>query len=291
MPRTKSILRYPGGKTQLSDFVKHTIEINSIRNPIYCEPFCGGAGVAFDLLLSGAVDSIVLNDLDSAIYSIWHAVLNDTDRFVNIIENTPISISEWNNQKSIFNRLKNTNGYSFELAYAAFFLNRTNRSGIITGGPIGGLSQNSSYKLDCRFNKLALIEKIKQIASHADKIHLYSTDGINFINTILPKYNPQHLFIYFDPPYYQQGPYLYKNGLTDKYHESLAKTIQNLYTYKWITTYDRASRIQSLYTSSVGFLYDIQYVASQKRKEQEFLFTNTITHIESYGKVSLSKLT
>lgn len=82
MPVTKSILRYPGGKTQLSKFVRHIIKINNIHNPIYCEVFCGGAGIAIDLLLSGEVHSIILNDLDPAIYSIWNATINETDHFI-----------------------------------------------------------------------------------------------------------------------------------------------------------------------------------------------------------------
>ena len=290
MPVTKSILRYPGGKTQLSKFVCHMLEINHINNPIYCEVFCGGAGIAIELLLSGKVQSIILNDLDPAIYSIWNATINETDRFIDKIQNTPITIDEWKKQKSIYKKFRNFYGYSFTLAYAAFFLNRTNRSGIISGGPIGGLDQLSKYHLDCRFNVPALIKKIRAISSHADQIHLYSEDGLNFIRNILPIYDRERLFTYFDPPYYNQGQFLYKNGLTDSYHSCLANVIQNLMHYKWITTYDNVQRIRDLYETSRRYIYTLHYTVNRKRHEQELLFTNQYTEIESFDNVSLNSI-
>lgn len=153
MPSTNTPLRYPGGKSQLTDFVYHTIQLNNINAPIYCEPFAGGAGVAMSLLLRDQVSSIILNDLDTAIYSVWYAILHDTERLLDAIENVTVSMETWHQQRQIYDNLKDSEEYSFELAFASFFLNRTNRSGIITGGPIGGMEQTSKYLVDCRFNK------------------------------------------------------------------------------------------------------------------------------------------
>ena len=287
---TKSILRYPGGKTQLSKFVRHMLKINHIHNPIYCEVFCGGAGIAIELLLSGEVHSIILNDLDPTIYSIWNATIIETDRFIDKIQNTPITINEWKKQKAIYKGFRDFHGYSFDLAYAAFFLNRTNRSGIISGGPIGGLNQSSIYHIDCRFNVPALVKKIRAISSHANQIHLYSEDGVNFIKNILPMYDRERLFTYFDPPYYDQGQFLYKNGLTDSYHSCLANVIQNLIHYKWITTYDNVQRVRDLYEASRRYIYTLHYTVNRKRHEQELLFTNQYTEIESFNNVSLNPI-
>ena len=176
--------------------------------------------------------------------------------------------------------------YSFELAFAAFFLNRTNRSGIITGGPIGGFSQSSKYRLDCRFNPSALIQKIEEISKYSEHIYLYSKDGIRFIRDVIPSYSGSNLFIYFDPPYYKQGQYLYKNGLSDEYHQKLSAAIQDLTDYKWITTYDDVPRIRDLYSRSNGFTYNLQYTANRKRMERELLFVGN-TQIESFDKVNL----
>ncbi len=286
MPVTKSILRYPGGKTQLASFVNHLIEINGVEDPVYCEPFCGGAGIAMELLLAGKVKSVVLNDLDPAIYSIWYAVIHDTERFIDKIQDTPIDMEEWHRQRDVYQSLKDAHGYSFELGYAAFFLNRTNRSGIIQGGPIGGYKQTSKYALNCRFNVENLVKKTRSIAKYKNQIHLYSVDGLEFIKHVLPTYNQDNLFVYFDPPYYNQGQFLYRNGLTDKYHVELASVIQRL-QYKWIVTYDHMPRIQELYQRSRQFLYALNYSANRKRKEHELLFTNDKTVVESFGTVSL----
>ncbi|EAE7097897.1 DNA adenine methylase, partial [Listeria monocytogenes] len=188
MPRTSSPLRYPGGKTQLSSFVKNLLEINNIVGGTYIEPFAGGAGVAIQLLLEGDVDSIVINDYDKSIYSIWYSILNNTERFINLISDTPVTIEEWYRQKEIYLRNKNRQN-SLEGGFATFFLNRTNVSGIISGGPIGGIKQTGKYKIDCRFNKKDLIRKIRLVASRREAITLYRKDALKLINIINENYN------------------------------------------------------------------------------------------------------
>lgn len=148
MPVTKSVLRYPGGKTQMTAYVEYIIKKQHLSSPIYCEPFSGGAGVSIALLLSNTVDTIILNDYDPSIYSVWYAVLNEPQRLSETILNIPITIDEWYRQKDIYTALNEIREYNFDLAVSTLFLNRTNRAGIITGGPIGGYEQQSPYTLD-----------------------------------------------------------------------------------------------------------------------------------------------
>lgn len=290
MSVTDSILRYPGGKTQLTGFIQHLMEINHMNHPVYCEPFCGGAGVAFKLLLSGKADKIILNDLDNAIYSIWYAVLYDTNRFLAKVQSAVLALDEWKRQKDIYNRLKNLNEYDIDLAFAAFYLNRTNRSGIISGGPIGGMQQNGRYKLGCRFNKGTLERKIRRIAARAGHIHLYHMDGIDFIENKLPNYVNRNLFIFFDPPYVKQGPVLYNTSLTLKYHEQLADDIQRIKEAKWITTYDNDSRISQRYDGSQQFKYLIRYSAAVKGQQYELMLAKPGLTIESSDRVILEPI-
>lgn len=181
MPRTYSPLRYPGGKTQLSRFVMQLLELNKLDDIVYVEPFAGGFGAGLELLFKNKVKSVIINDYDIAIYSIWYAILNETERLINDIKNIKINIKEWENQKNIYNSLKENREYSYDLAFAAYFLNRTNISGIITGGPIGGKNQSGNYKIDCRFNKNDLIRKIVKISEYKDKIQLYNMEANEFI--------------------------------------------------------------------------------------------------------------
>lgn len=289
MPSTKTPLRYPGGKSQLTAFVEHTIELNNIENAIYCEPFSGGAGVAISLLLGGKVNSIILNDLDTAIYSIWYAILNDTERFLHEIDTVDLSISTWHQQRNIYDLMRDHKDYSFELAFAAFFLNRTNRSGIITGGPIGGMEQAGPYKLDCRFNKETLSSKIRAIAEYRNNIELHNLDAIDLIKKILHQQPNDKLFIFFDPPYYQQGKNLYKDSFNDETHQQLAMVINTLRAYHWIITYDDNQKIEQIYgTDNTVMRYTLQYMAQTKRREQELFFHSPITQIESFGSIRLN---
>jgi DNA (cytosine-5-)-methyltransferase len=290
MPATKSILRYPGGKSQLADFVNHLFKINNIENPIYCEPFCGGAGIAFKLLLKGKVKSIILNDYDISVYSIWYAAIFESERFISKILQTDVSLDEWNRQHKIYESLKMRNVYSFDLGFASFFMNRTNHSGILNGGPIGGKLQNSNYTLKCRFNKNTLIKKIKEISNYRDKIALFNLNGIDFIRNVIIANQAYEVFIFFDPPYIGQGDALYKNNLSMTDHLQLAEAIQYL-PNPWITTYDTDSHIYQYYYNSKRFRYRLNYSAGIKRNEYEFLFSNPNISIESYGKVNIERIT
>lgn len=289
MPITKSPLRYPGGKTQMSKFVDHTIKINELNDVIYCEPFSGGAGIAIELLLTNKVNSIILNDLDVAIYSFWYALLNETKKFIKTIQNMPINLDIWYKQKQIYTKLRSCSQYNFDLAVATFFLNRTNLSGIITGGPIGGYNQEGKYKIDCRFNKLKLIKKIEDISKYANNIRLYNFDAIVLIRNILLHENPANLFIFFDPPYYKQGKNLYKNAFNYNKHLELSQSIRRLDRYHWITTYDNSEQIERIYNDIPILKYNLQYSANRKRKEQELFFHNPNTKVESFDKVIFYK--
>lgn len=289
MPSNNSPLRYPGGKSQLFKYISHILEINHLENSTYCEAFCGGAGVAMSLLLNNKVEQVLLNDYDPAIYSVWYAILNQTNDMVKKILDTPVTLEEWYNQRAIYNRLKNTQGYDFDLAWATFFLNRTNRSGIIEGGPIGGLNQTAKYKLDCRFNKPRLIQKIQKIYTLRNRIHLYNQDGQDFIHQVIEPFAP-NMFIFFDPPYFKQGKKLYKNALDEGYHAKLSQTIRGLEQRHWIVTYDNVAEIRNLYAGCDGWQYKIRYTANKKRNESELIYKSPITHLESFERVTLETI-
>lgn len=292
MPITKSPLRYPGGKSQLSSFVANLININRIKNCTYIEPFSGGAGIAIELLLSNKVERIVLNDYDKSIYSIWYSILNYTDELISLIENTPVTIDTWYEQKRIHEKNKKHRN-SLENGFSTLFLNRTNRSGIINAGPTGGYNQEGNYKLDCRFNKVDIINKIRFIAEQKNRIDLYQKDAIALVSLIDSKYPAKSSFIFFDPPYFVQGNKLYNNFYREKDHIKLAEAINHLKDYCWITTYDYTKKIFDIYNkySEIHkFRYQLLYSAQNKVRASEYLFANPNMIISDYSKISLTKL-
>lgn len=266
--RSISPLRYPGGKTQVYEFVRELIELNG--STTYIEPYMGGMGIALKLLLNNNVQKIMVNDYDKAIYAFWYSVLYHTTQLITLIETTPITIEEWKKQRTI-QQNKDVYENLLELGFSTLFLNRTNRSGIIKAGVIGGLQQNSHYKLDCRFNKDKIIEKIKLIASMKSKIKLYNMDAEKFIRLNITK--TKDSFTFFDPPYYTKGPGLYTNFYKHEDHYSLSYTIKKyLKDKKWILTYDVATEIFQMYNTFRHEKYYLNYSVTKPSKGIEYIF-------------------
>ena len=238
------------------------------RGGIYIEPFAGGAGVAIELLENGVVSEIVINDLDKGIYSFWRAILEETDRFLEQVRRIPLTIDEWKKQRSIcFEKNKK---YSFELGFATFYMNRTNRSGIIKAGAIGGMEQSGLWKLDARFNREDLIFRIKKIAENKSKIHLYNKDIKSFLENYVPKYE-ENTFIYFDPPYFNKGKQLYLNFFNYNDHIRIEKLIGDTVNCDWIITYDDEPEIEKIYEKYCIKKIELNYSVAKKKKAKELI--------------------
>jgi len=265
----RSPLRYPGGKSSLSRWVKKIIELNDLVGISYAEPFAGGAGIALSLLADKYVSHIFLNDLDCAVFAFWSCALEETTDLCRLIKDTPVTVDEWFREKDI---LSNPIDHSvLELGFATFFLNRTNRSGIIEGGIIGGLDQTGNYKMDCRFNKDSLIRRIEEVASRKNDISLTRFDAIEFIKDVVNNSKGECLS-FVDPPYYKKGHKLYFNSLDPQAHLKLSQTILNELRVPWIVTYDDVPEINMMYSSSPKMNYSINYSAHIKQKGYEVMF-------------------
>lgn len=267
-----SPLRYPGGKNRLSPFIAKICVENNI-NGHYVEPYSGGASVALFLLFEGFVNQITINDYDRSIYAFWYCVLNKTNELCEKLIKTSITIEEWYIQKEIQKNKKNANILS--LGFSTLFLNRTNRSGIINAGAIGGLKQNGNYLIDCRFNKESLIKKIKLIASKKKQIRLYKKDALKLIDFIenesILKRDNNYIF-YFDPPYFEKGSSLYMNHYQKKHHRKVSQRIQKINDLNWIVSYDNVTSIKELYKGNSKKEYTLTHSANKSKEGKEVLF-------------------
>lgn len=264
-----SPLRYPGGKNKLSAFIAKICLDNNI-NGHYVEPYSGGASVALFLLLEGFVDKITINDKDRSIYAFWHSVLNRTQQLCDLIENAELTVDEWRRQKAIQNNKKTAS--LLDLGFSTFYLNRTNRSGIINAGVMGGMEQNGNYLMDCRFNKVELIERIKKIAKKKKSIRLYKKDAIKLIDKIEQEAIDENIVFYFDPPYYLKASSLYMNHYKDNNHLNVSEKIKGILNIKWIVSYDNVPEIQSLYSDCDKKEYSFKHTVYNSRVGQEILF-------------------
>jgi DNA adenine methylase len=268
--RFYSPLRYPGGKTRLFPLFESIIQKEGLKNITYVEPFAGGAGAALALLLSGKVKKIVINDLDKAIYSFWKSVIFDSKKFTERIGSIPITVDEWKDQKEIY---KNSRSSRFDLGFATFFLNRTNVSGILNGGPIGGFDQKGKWKIDARFNKKYLIDRIQSIALHKKQISVSRKDGLKLINRYL---NKKNTFIYLDPPYFEKSASLYFNHFKKEDHEALAEKLNKNPGAFWLLTYDNRKEIKYLYRKRKIYEFTLNYNARKPRIGREILISSDV---------------
>ncbi|WP_330948910.1 DNA adenine methylase [Virgibacillus sp. MG-45] len=262
-----SPLRYPGGKNKTYSYIKHLVDINDIST--YIEPFAGGSAVALRLLINNDVKNIIINDFDRSVYVFWKVLVNNPEELINRITNTDITMDEWYKQKEI--QLNTSKADDVSLAFSTLFLNRTNRSGIIKAGVIGGKNQNGHYKMDCRFNKQEIINRIRLISSFSKRIKVTNMDAIDFID-----YEIRHTrksLTFFDPPYYHKGPDLYTNFYSHEDHVKLSKVIkQQMKNRYWILTYDIAEEIEKLYHQYEYNKYYLNYSIAKPTKGQEFIF-------------------
>jgi DNA adenine methylase len=263
-------LRYPGGKAKLAEYVKSLMKKNRLLDGEYVEPYAGGAAIALELLFHEYVSCIHINDVSKPVHAFWKSVLENTEEFCRLVLKKPLTVAQWDKQKKVLN---NPNDHDdVELGFAMFFLNRTNRSGILNAGIIGGRDQTGPWKIDARYNAKELVHRIEAIARMSDRIKLTRQDALKFLKDGISKW-PKETLIYLDPPYYVKGRDLYYDFYEHKDHERIASFInESVIRQKWIVSYDNVQPIRDLYPGARHVIYDIGYSARSASRGSEVMF-------------------
>jgi DNA adenine methylase len=282
-----SPLRYPGGKGMLANFMKLVISQNNLADGQYVEVYGGGAAIAWSLLSEDYVQKVHVNDLDRAIIAFWKSVLDDTEALCRLISDTPVNMEQWLRQRAI---LTNPDDHSqLELGFSTFFLNRTNRSGILRGGVIGGKHQTGKWKIDARYNKKGLIQRIQRIAGYSNQIVIHNLDAAQFIQTVLPIL-PKRTLVYLDPPYFNKGQRLYKNHYSKADHQVIAGLV-SIIKQPWLVSYDSCTEIDTLYAAYSKIPYCISYSAQDRYSGSEVMFFSATLTAPSIDDPTSVKLT
>ena len=274
-----SPLRYPGGKGKVSDYFKQVFKENLLYDGVYVEPYAGGASIALSLLFNEYAARVIINDIDRSIFGFWDSVLNNTEQLCKLIKDKPVTVATWEKQKKV--QADKENRDLLEVGFSTFFLNRTNRSGILKAGIIGGKDQTGEWKIDARYNKKDLISRIERIAQYKDKIELHNSDAVKLVKSLRNKL-PQKTLFYFDPPYYIKGKDLYLNYYGAGDHQNIAAEISKVEKQKWIVTYDNVTPIRKLYDQYRQIKYSLNYSAAKAAKGEEVMIFSDNLYIAQH---------
>lgn len=265
--RFYSPLRYPGGKVKVANFMKLVFLENDLLGADYVEPYAGGAAVALSLLFEDYADHVHINDIDRSVYAFWRCVLDDSGALCERIERTPVTTDEWQRQREIQDA---SNPTLLDLGFSTFFLNRTNRSGIINGGMIGGYNQEGPWKLDARYDKLDLIRRIEKVARFRSRISVTNEDAANLLEYWAAAENTRAL-AYLDPPYYVKGRGLYQNFYRHEHHVDVSNRVRKL-RIPWVVSYDAVPEVLELYDGFQALQYSLNYTAQERYQGSEVMF-------------------
>ncbi|MEI7867358.1 MAG: DNA adenine methylase [Candidatus Methylumidiphilus sp.] len=269
-----SPLRYPGSKATFLKVVLEFIEVHGLKGREIVEPYAGSGIVSLSLVANNLVSHATLVERDPLLYSFWKAVFEHTDILLSSIEDININMDTWYELRVLLKHKIPENELIPDLALACLFFNRTNFSGVLHSGPIGGKDQSSDYKLDCRFNKKDIISRIRQISSLRDGVSVKFGDALEFLQKANIQ-NHEKRFFYVDPPYFKQGRKLYRYYYKVIDHKRLYD-ILSVATFPWLLSYDKHEFIELLYDGFPQVHQSFRYMSRTPKNENELVVTNMV---------------
>lgn len=278
-----SPLRYPGSKRKMIPAIRQLIDGNVPQPKLFVEPFCGGASVSLGLLELGVVERVLLADLDPLVAAFWREATANGEALVKDMRRLEVTVERWDYWRKARPRSDR------QLALKCLFLNRTTFSGIVGGhaGPIGGRSQAGENKIDCRFNKDGLAERILNVHRLANEGRILPVPEPSRWSTTLERakwpaaeHHDKETVYYLDPPYIEKAHRIYGLAFKERDHRELATRLLGT-KHRWILSYDAEPLVLDLYRGytdvheyRVVHHYTMTGTRTRPVTGREVLFTN-----------------
>ncbi len=248
-----SPLRYPGSKSKVLKRLKPYF----VEHKEYREPFAGSGAIFFG---KPKADINWLNDKDENVANLLMSIRDNPEQLCEMIMEHHPSVSLWKHLKQY------TPQNYIESAFRFLFLNRTNYSGIIKANPIGGIGQNSQYKIDCRWNPEELCRRIHSCSRKLQETNITSTDYSEIIQA-----DGNDVLMIIDPPYYVKGKDLYSVFMSPQEHKNLSEMLRYS-NHKFLLTIDDCEEVRKLYSwanfiNQEQWYYSISSIANNRGKE------------------------
>lgn len=268
-----SFFRYPGGKTKskLQNQITNKLNLLFDKGLEYREPFFGGGSIGINFAQNINLSRMWINDFDPGVASLWTSLIKYSDQLKECVVNFMPSVEkfdEFKDELTQSNPVLKTDKQIVEFGFKKLAIHQISYSGLGTksGGPLGGRSQKSDYKIDCRWSPNYICKKIDLLNEKFKKftIHNDCCTQVDFSELIDDKADA---LMYLDPPYYKKGNELYQFGFKEEDHVRLADCLKKT-KHRWVLSYDNCVEIRNLYGWANVESYDVNYsITALKQKD------------------------
>lgn len=266
------MFRYPGGKSRLYKQIEPFL-LDRYNGSLII-PFVGAGHVVSRFIKKKTPDFIWINDIDAGISSFWKAVNFYPLKFITKLKKYEPKAADFYAYKEILESLTGTPSgveYVTDIALAKLVIHQISYSGLgcMAGGPIGGQTQASNYKVGCRWNFEKLAKSIwsTHILLKKSEVRVTSLDFYDVLTD-----DRSNGTMYLDPPYYNQGPELYTHSFSKEDHWGLSELLHE--RKNWVLSYDDNEVIRSFYSFASIHSLDTTYTIKKARKRKELLIVN-----------------
>ncbi|WP_082460438.1 DNA adenine methylase [Pseudomonas mediterranea] len=267
----KGPLRYPGSKAAFAPIFFEVVRQLDMNFKNIVEPYCGSGAVSFYALQNNICDSALLVERDPLVYAFWYSVFNHTEELLDKVRSAKVDLDTWHYLQPLRELDSPCLSSIVDLGFAGLFFNRVNYSGILSAKPIGGLSQSSDYKIDCRFNKPDICRRIESLASLSGRVEVMFGDALDVIKRS-DVYGVDSIY-YVDPPYFDQGKRLYRHHYNISDHYELYEALADL-SVPWFLSYDKHHVIELLYKHFSLVTFGFRYSSRMPKLVDELFITN-----------------